>query len=343
MAYEVEAFGKIIEVPDDVPKQEAYKQIMANRHKLGYDEFTDPANFESTAPEALDYAKGFAVGANKLVSGVGYLAEAAGADETGKSIREFGDRGAAYWNAQMSPGGKKAAESQVFVDDPESITGLRLGDDAGKALLMGAAQSLPSMFAAALPGVAITKGIQALASLGLAGGAGATIPLLAGTAAPVGIGSQIIARAPAAVGFGAAEGITSGAMNAAGLRTSIEGMSDKELLKSPVYQALRAQHGEDKARSMLADQAASDLFGKTAVSTGTIGALTGGGALGSAYQKASTGAADGLLMTGLKGGGQEFIQETPQSGGERYIENVTRKEYIDPSVDPMSGVIAEGR
>ena len=334
MAQQVKAFGQILQFPDGMGEDEMAEAIRSNEHVLNPD-------YKAPKPEALDYAKGFASGANKLVSGVGYLAEAAGANETGKAIREFGDRGAAYWNEQMSPGGKKAAESQVFVDDPESITGLRLGDDAGKALLMGAAQSLPSMFAAALPGVAITKGIQALASLGLAGGAGATIPLLAGTAAPVGIGSQVIARVPSAVGFGAAEGVVSGGMNAAGLKSSIEGMSDKELLKSPVYQALRAQHGEEKARTMLADQAASDLFGKTAVSTGAIGALTGGGALGSAYQKATSGAADGILMTGLKGAGQEAIQETPQSGGEKYIENITRKEYLDPSVDPMSGVIAE--
>jgi len=37
MTYEVEAFGKIIEVPDDVPKQKAYEQIMANKHKLDPD------------------------------------------------------------------------------------------------------------------------------------------------------------------------------------------------------------------------------------------------------------------------------------------------------------------
>lgn len=102
MPYEVEAFGKIIEVPDDVSHADAYKQIMANKHKLGYDEFTDPENFKTPNPEALDYAKGFAAGANKLVSGVGYLAESAGAKETGKAIREFGDRGAAYWNSKLS-------------------------------------------------------------------------------------------------------------------------------------------------------------------------------------------------------------------------------------------------
>lgn len=43
MPYEVEAFGKIIEVPDDMPKHEAYKIIMANRHKLDPDYKPDTA------------------------------------------------------------------------------------------------------------------------------------------------------------------------------------------------------------------------------------------------------------------------------------------------------------
>ena len=329
----VNAYGKRINFPDDMSHEEIANVISANEKDLNPD-------YTSPNPEALDYAKGFAAGANKLVSGVGYLAEAAGAKETGKAIREFGDRGAAYWNSKLSPGGKKAAESQVFVDDPESITGLRLGDDAVKALLMGASQSLPSMFAAALPGVAITKGIQALASLGLAGGSGATIPLLAGTAAPVGTAANVIARVPSAFGFGMAEGLVSAGMNAADFKSSIEGMSDKELSKSPVYLALKAEHGEGRAKQLIADQAASDIFGRTALSTGTIGAITGGGALGQAYQKATTGAADGIVKSFLKGAGQEAIQETPQSAGEKYIENLATKDYINPDVDTSSGVLS---
>ena len=43
MPYEVEAFGKIIEVPDDVSHADAYKQIMANRNKLDPDYNPDNA------------------------------------------------------------------------------------------------------------------------------------------------------------------------------------------------------------------------------------------------------------------------------------------------------------
>lgn len=293
-------------------------------------------------PEALDYAKGFAVGSNRLVSGIGAVAEIAGAKEPGKAIRALGDRGAEYWNQKMSIGGKSAMGEHVFVDDENSLIGVKLSDNWANALLMGAAQSMPTMFAAAIPGAAITKGIQSLAKLGLAGGAGATIPLLAGMASPTGVGSQIISRLPSAIGFGAAQGIVAGGMGAASLKSSIESMSDKELRKSPVYIALRAKHGEAEAKQILADQASVDLFGKTALSTGTIGALTGGGALGQAYQKVSVGAKGGVVAQFGKGGALEFIQETPQSAAEKYIENITKQKYLDQAIKPMEGVVAEG-
>ena len=331
----VKAYGKILNFPAGTTPEAIESALAEHEHVLN-------PEYKTPQPEALDYAKGFASGANKLVSGAGFLAEAAGAKETGKAIRAFGDRGAKYWNDKMSKGGKLASESQVFVDDDneDSVTGIKLSDDWGKALLMGASQSLPSMFAAAIPGVAVTKGIQALAKLGLAGGAGATIPLLAGTAAPVGVTSNIIARVPSAVGFGAAEGVTAGAMNAADFKTSIEGMTDEELNKSPVYRALKEEHDPETARGLLAEQAAIDLFGKTAVSTGTIGALTGGGALSQAYQKVTTGAQSGILGTMLKGAGSEALQETPQSGGEKFIENLTTQKFLDPDQSTTEGVLA---
>lgn len=331
----VKAYGKILSFPAGTAPEAIESALAEHEHVLNPD-------YKAPQPEALDYAKGFASGANKLVSGAGFLIEAVGAKETGKAVRAFGDRGAKYWNDKMSKGGKLASQSQVFVDDDseDSITGIKLSDDWGKALLMGASESLPSMFAAAIPGVAVTKGIQALAKLGLAGGAGATIPLLAGTAAPVGVTSNIIARVPSAVGFGAAEGVTAGAMNAADFKTSIEGMTDEELNKSPVYRALKEEHDPTTARSLLAEQAALDLFGKTAVSTGTIGALTGGGALSQAYQKVTTGAQSGILGTMLKGAGSEALQETPQSGGEKFIENLTTQKFLNPEQSTTEGVLA---
>lgn len=329
----VKAYGKILNFPAGT-KPDAIESALAEH------EPTLNPNYKTPEPEALDYAKSFASGANKLVSGVGFLMEAAGGKEMGKATREFGNRGAQYWNDKMSKGGKLAAKSQVFVDDDneDSLTGIKLSDDWAKALLMGASQSLPSMLAAAIPGVAVTKGIQVLARLGLAGGSGATIPLLAGAASPVGVTSNIIARAPSALAFGAAEGVTAGAMNAAEFKTSIENMTDEELSKSPIYRALKTEHGPDNAKSLLAEQASKDLFGSTALSTGAIGAVTGGGALSQAYQKATTGAKSGILGTMVKGAGTEALQEAPQSAGEQYLQNVTTKDFLDPTKDTSEGV-----
>lgn len=364
MTIRVNAFGKTIAFPAGTSPEDIEKHISSNRalldpeykapetgmlasaaqfgkefaqNSLGVDMGIDT----SSQPTGQDYLKGFASGANKLVSGIGYLAEIAGAKDAGKSIREFGDRGAAYWNNLMSAGGKQAAADQVFEDDEDSITGLRLSDNWGNALLMGASQSAPSMFAAAVPGAMATSAIQKLASLGLAGGSGATIPLLAGTAAPVGVASNIIARTPAAIVFGSAEGITAGAMNAADLKSSIEGMPIEELRKSPVFAVLESEHGEDTARSLIAEQAASDVFGRTAVSTGAIGALTGGGALGQAYQKATGAAKGGILNQTIKGSVPEVVQEAPQSGMEKLIENVAVRDYLNPDQNIMEGVIAD--
>lgn len=365
----INAYGQDIEFPKDMSDEDIATAIKANEAELNPD-YNQPApgllgrageaakgfakdnlgvDFDARAqyqasqppsPTASDYAKGFASGSNKLVSGVGYLAEVLGAKETGKSMRAFGDRGAEFWNEKMTPAGKDAAQTQVFEDDEDSLLGVRLTENAGRALLMGAAQSTPSMFAAAIPGALATKGIQALARLGLAGGAGATVPLLAGTAAPVGIASQAIARAPSAVGFGAAEGLVAGGMNAAEFKTSIEGMDEEELAKSPVYTALREEHDADEAKALLAEQASYALFGKTALSTGVIGAITGGGALAQAYQKTTAGAKGGLVSQALKGAGQEAVQETPQSGAETAIENLTTKQFLDPTQAVGENVLA---
>jgi hypothetical protein len=82
-------------------------------------------------PAATDYLKGVASGVGGLVSGVGYLAEAAGADRVGASIRGIGDTTQQYWQSAMTPAGQRAAKAQVFEDDPNSALP-RLGDNGGR-------------------------------------------------------------------------------------------------------------------------------------------------------------------------------------------------------------------
>lgn len=149
----------------------------------------DWGNFKpisDASPTLADYAKGAASGVNQLVSGVGYLAERSGATNVGKYIRDIGDTGQRYWSDSMTPAGRRAAESQVFEDDPNSVIP-SLGERPLQALAMGTAQSAPSMFAAAVPGGIAAAGLRGVAGMAASRGIGGAIaPIAAGAAAPIG-------------------------------------------------------------------------------------------------------------------------------------------------------------
>lgn len=301
---------------------------------------------EATTPTAADYLKGAASGVGGLVSGIGYLAEAAGANQLGGSIRGIGDTTQRYWQDSMTPAGQRAAQSQVFDDDPGSALP-KLGDRWGQALAMGAAQSAPSMLAAAIPGGIAAAGLRGAAGMAASRGiGGALAPLAAGTAAPIGgwatnLAGNLAARVPTALGFGAAEGAVAGASNAAQWKSDIEQKPLAELRNMPGFAALEAQIGEQAARQQIAEQGAADIMARTALATGGIGALTGGGALGSAFQRVTTGAKGGILGAIGRDAAKEAGQEIPQSGGERAIQNIATRDYIDPSQSITQGVLAD--
>ena len=322
MTRKVKAYGQVFAFPADMSNDAIAKVLLSKRKEL------DPELQKN--PEALDYLKGFAVGANELLGGAGWVAEKVGADNVGKKLGEMRDVGVKYWKDSMTPAGQQAMEDNVVEDD------LSLGKNWGRALGMNITKSLPAMIATAPVGGVLSKGIQTGAKA--LGSGGATSALLAGTAAPVGVTSNIIARVPIAIGFGAAEGLGAGVQNAAAFKKQIIGMPEKELEKSPRYQSLKAEHGAMKARKLLADEASTELFQNTALSTGAIGALTGGGALGQAYQKITTGTSSGLVKETAKGIFGEAIQEAPQSGAEQFLSNLATKDYLDPTQDLSKGV-----
>lgn len=309
-----------------------------------YDQFDEsPAGAK---PSAADYLKGAASGVGGLVSGIGYLAERAGADEIGGNLRLAGDTAQKAFLKSMTPAGQRAAQSQVFEDDPGSVLP-KLGDRWGQALAMGAAQSAPSMVAAAVPGGLAAAGLRGVAGMAASRGiGGALAPLAAGAAAPVGgwatnFAGNLAARVPAALGFGAAAGAVAGASNAAQWKSDIEQKPLAELRNMPGFAALEAQIGEQAARQQIAEQGAADIMARTTLSTGGIGALTGGGALGSAFQRVTTGAKGGILGAIGRDAAKEAAQEIPQSGGERAIQNVATRDYLDPSQSITQGVLAD--
>ena len=309
-----------------------------------FDQFDE--SLAGAKPTATDYLKGAASGVGGLVSGIGYLAERAGADQVGGNLRLAGDTAQKAFTKSMTPAGQRAAQSQVVEDDPES-GGYRLGDRWGQAFAMGAAQSAPSMVAAALPGGIATMGLRGAAGMAASRGiGGALAPLAAGTAAPVGgwaanVAGNLAARAPGALGFNAAEGAVAGASNAAQWKSDIEQRPEQELDALPGYAQLKAQIGPEAARQQIAEQGAADIMARTTLATGGIGALTGGGALASAFQRMTTGAKGGIAGAIARDAAKEAGQEIPQSGAERAIQNLAKRDYLDPNQSVSQGVVAD--
>ena len=179
---------------------------------MSAEDFLGPSEDQNATPKATDYLKGIASGVGGLASGVGYLAEAAGADKVGAAIRGVGDTTQKYWQDAMTPAGKRAAESQVFDDDPGSMLP-KLGERWGQALGMGVAQSAPSMLAAAIPGGIAATGLRGIAGLAASRGiGGALVP--SGTAGANGVnpgdagngGSGALNGSPAGKGGDGADG-----------------------------------------------------------------------------------------------------------------------------------------
>jgi N12 class adenine-specific DNA methylase len=287
--------------------------------------------FEDEAgPSILDVAKqtlgtGFIA---DTARGLGFALEKGGIDY-GTRMRQAGDWFEEEVKGSMTPGGRAAAEANVF--EGEGLSDLRLGDDWGGALAMGAARSVPQMAMMAIPGGALSSGIRAL-------------PGMATAARGAGLAGMLARTAPGAIGYGAAEGVQAGLLNAAGMQSEIEGMDPLELAKrSPrfteILESLPATMPVEErvaaARQALAEEAAASVFKRTAPWTAGVGMLTGGGALGALERGARS-----LPRAVGKGVASEAIQEAPQSGGEAFIEGLVRSELVDPSIDPTKGVAA---
>jgi hypothetical protein len=269
----------------------------------------------SKTPKATlgDYGRGVLTGlVGDTAKGAGYLMELAGLDNAGRGVREFGQRFEQGQLERMTPAGQAAAQSSVFTG--EGLSDLGVSDNWAQALGMGAARSLPSMAVMAIPGAAATgvlSRIPAFANAATAAGTAAK----AGVAAP--LATRVMAAAPAALGYGASEGIHAGAVNAADILGELEAAGNPN-----------------------AAEAARQTFLRTAPLTAAFGMATGGGALGLADRLARGTARQGLGRAILSGAGQEALQETLQSGGEQYVQQGVRQEFVDPSISPWLGVPA---
>jgi predicted RNA methylase/GTP cyclohydrolase I len=266
----------------------------------------------------------FLKGTAAIGGAVGYGLEASGiAPETGRSLQESHQRAEEALTERQSQQAREDA-SKRLIDDEGNYGGYNAGTFAQQVF-----ESAPGMLAMGMPGGLLARGATAGAKA-------------------VGVGSKAANTIGSALGFGASEGIFSGASNAEQIQQEIRNASFDKLVDHPAF--IEAYHTEtdpdapqerrlEQARDILARKAGDDVFADTAVKTGGISALTGGGIFGMLRE----GRAGGLLANAGKGMLKEgILQEAPQSALEQRTSNQARLDYLDPNQDLNKGVLTAG-
>ncbi|PHV10978.1 hypothetical protein, partial [Chitinimonas sp. BJB300] len=288
----------------------------------------------------MDYVKSAAAGAGDLVAAAGYGLQKLGADGLGGAIRDAGQTAQRYWADDMTGAGRSVANNPIVTDD------YALGDTPLQSTLMAASRSVPGMVATAPVGGIV--GLAAKSGLGrLAVTKGAQAAAEAGSAT---LAQKALLAAPGAIGMGVAEGGQAALVNAEQTHAKIMDLTatpEEALLQNPTYRAnLQQTRDPLAARQAVADETANQVLRNTMLATGGIGILTGGGALGSVFNRVTGKPASALASQGAMGLaksaamdiGKEAGQEFLQSGAEQYIQNAAERDHIDPSKDAWRGV-----
>lgn len=286
--------------------------------------------------------------------GVEFVGEATGIDtlaRSGRKTREDAAERQRILTGFLTPDAQKASKNQVVVERPGSsaptmelgkgrawFDTLEFGETPISSALLQSAESLPGMGATMAVGGPMAAGLKKIG--------GEALKKVAAKEGAVGAAAKV---APTAIGYGAAEGGFAGLQNASQLRGEIEKIPVERLRGVPAFDAevaatdssLPIQNRELLARNEMARKAAVEVATRTALSTGLIGVATGGGALGAIHRGISAPVKDGIIKSSIKGAGTEALQEAPQSGAEAYISNLAAQKYIDPSIDPMKGVVGQ--
>jgi hypothetical protein len=266
----------------------------------------------------------FLKGTAAIGGAVGYGLEASGiAPETGRSLQESHQRAEETLTERQSQQAREDAGKRL-IDDEGNYGGYNAGTFAQQVF-----ESAPGMLAMGMPGGLLARGATAGAKA-------------------VGVGSKAANTIGSALGFGASEGIFSGASNAEQIQQEIRNASFDKLVDHPAF--IEAYHTEtdpdapqerrlEQARDILARKAGDEVFADTAVKTGGISTLTRGGIFGMMRE----GRTGGLLANAGKGMLKEgILQEAPQSALEQRTINQARLDYLDPNQDLNEGVLTAG-
>ena len=291
----------------------AYGQRVMKGFGVGSPEvtgFTPDAAPASAGPgkvTAADYGRTVMEGGASAVRGVGKLAEAAGLESIGQGLQELGKNAEEYWRQGLSAGALESRSKKFLNDD------LSIGDFNKHTVGLMLANSLLPMAAMAVPGGMAAKGLQA-----------------------AGVG----AGAAGAVGFGAAEGAISGAMDANQAADHVREMPEDKLVQSPFYQKAYWDLPDSMPDSVRRATAREAIVKLVSTDVGLKAGLVVG------LLSAPFGAVAGRAMRGVSGAGRalaeglavEPLSEAAQSAGEQVAQNAAVKQFADPSQTLMEDV-----
>ena len=244
--------------------------------------------------------------------------------------------------ARVSPAGKArydALEYDTLEEDKSAWrSGVKIASDALRSLPSSAALALTYVFTkgAATKGeaAAIAAGVGAKAeAAALATGVTAAVAKQVGQKAVQKAG--VAAATDMAVKFGAtSEGVLGYAQQAMHTQQDIEGVSLDKLKKSPEFQKLLDQgYDENVARIFTAARAGE----QAGVGAGFVDAITN--AIGGKFLGKLIGEGGALLPRIAKGGLNEALTETVQSGGEQLFENIAKQANANPDQDLTENIL----
>lgn len=266
-----------------------------------------------------------------VLSDVGNLLKAGYASTAQGINRLVGyDSGVDYWRdagqearAAFSPEQAAASQKEFLPQkDPNApwydVNNYEAGPGWGdwRSYMGTAVESVPGTVIGMGMGGPIAGGVKAIGS--------AVLPKVAQKALPYVAG---------AVGYGAGEGLVSGATNAA---QSYDQFMQMDMSQSPEYQALLEQGVDPQtAKEQIANAAANQAGLRSGVAVGLTGAPANM-LLGRFFHGAG-GYSNPVKSIGM-GAGAEAGQEFVQSGTEQYLQNQAAQDYIDPNQPLMAGV-----
>ena len=303
--------GSFVEVPDNIPQEQAERQIALDpRYRPIIEQSFDRQ--KKAIPDAYGY----------LMRGVGQIPTAAGSiinvvpgmedNIVGRGLRNVGQAISDYGTSQLSEGTRK--QQALFDLAMQEAESKGLGEQAKTALAEAirnprivagvAIESLPSLATALVGGLAV-RGAAGVASRVAGRQLAQTTATRAGVAGAVGT-----------------ESLLEGGGSADEVYRTITALSPEQLQRSPEYQELLKQGlNPDEAKERLAVSAARQAAAQTAAISGTVGAALPGAEGAMFRPMTSRGVVGRALGTSLS----ELGQEAGQEGGAALSENIARQ------------------